>query len=424
MSLLKDIEFLAILKIKNMDAEFTTCVVKIASRCNLNCGYCYMYNKGDLSYKNQPKYMSKSVIDNFLSKMDNYLSTYKGHEFNIVFHGGEPLLASEDLYEYFISNTVSVFSKHSVTPLFGLQTNGVLITSKWIDLFQKLNIHVSISLDSTELSNDINRIYHNGKSSYKDILNGYNLLKEKVGYSPGILSVIDVSQKPIDCFNHYKKINAGALNLLFPDDTYNPEFNDNLELGKWLWDFFNLWVEDKTLKIDQFELLVSLFYGASEETGTGDEYYGIRDNNTFILETDGEIQANDPLRACVPNIHKTHLNVLNNEIVELYANPLANLYYNYKRKLCNKCNDCQLSSICSGGYLINRYSKTRGFDNPSIYCKSLGYFLTRVQNKIAAFTNNLIEDSDQISPLIEKEILEYCESNNYKENYELSKFKN
>ena len=46
-----------------------TLVVKIASRCNLNCTYCYMYNKGDTTYLKQPKVISNDIIDSLISKI-------------------------------------------------------------------------------------------------------------------------------------------------------------------------------------------------------------------------------------------------------------------------------------------------------------------------------------------------------------------
>ena len=33
-------------------------IIKIASRCNLNCTYCYEYNQGDDSWKRASKFMS------------------------------------------------------------------------------------------------------------------------------------------------------------------------------------------------------------------------------------------------------------------------------------------------------------------------------------------------------------------------------
>lgn len=405
---------------ETLQNPLTTCVVKIASRCNLNCGYCYVYNKGDLSYKKQPKFLSKQTIDKFLERMDTYLVNYEYDSFAMIFHGGEPLLADIPLYEYFMDNANLVFNKHNKKAVFGMQTNGVLLNDSWIDLFKRYNLQIGISLDSTKNSNDVNRVYHNGKSSYSEIIKGYELYKSKMGTTPGILSVIDLEQDPNEVYEHYKSINAEYVNLLFPDDTYQNNFVDDLKLGKWLLTIFKLWLKDKSVKVNQFEVLLAIIYGADF---IGDEYYGIKLNNTFILETDGEIQANDPLRVCVPNIHKTKLSVHENEIMDLMNNPMAELYYNSKKRLCEKCNKCQLVDICSGGYLINRYDKNNGFDNPSIYCKSLAYFITNVQNMIANFTNPSMDENQRIEPLNLNEILEYCNTNDYEENIELAKFK-
>ena len=38
-------------------------VVKIASRCNLNCSYCYEYNMGDDSWKKAAKFMSDETAE-------------------------------------------------------------------------------------------------------------------------------------------------------------------------------------------------------------------------------------------------------------------------------------------------------------------------------------------------------------------------
>ena len=38
-----------------------TFVVKVVSRCNLNCSYCYMYNLQDRTWRNQPGIMSAEV---------------------------------------------------------------------------------------------------------------------------------------------------------------------------------------------------------------------------------------------------------------------------------------------------------------------------------------------------------------------------
>ena len=38
-------------------------VLKIAQRCNLNCTYCYVYNRGDDSWRGRPPIISVDVIE-------------------------------------------------------------------------------------------------------------------------------------------------------------------------------------------------------------------------------------------------------------------------------------------------------------------------------------------------------------------------
>ena len=63
-------------------------VVKIASRCNINCTYCYMYNHADKSYKSQPKFMSKETILALREKIKNHCVQHKLKKFHIALHGG------------------------------------------------------------------------------------------------------------------------------------------------------------------------------------------------------------------------------------------------------------------------------------------------------------------------------------------------
>jgi uncharacterized protein len=77
----------------------THLVVKVASRCNLNCTYCYMYNMGDDSYKSQPKFMTQTIVEAMLLRVKNHCIDNDLKEFLIIFHGGEPLLIGLDFYK-------------------------------------------------------------------------------------------------------------------------------------------------------------------------------------------------------------------------------------------------------------------------------------------------------------------------------------
>jgi len=255
-----------------------------------------------------------------------------------------------------------------------------LIDDSWRDFFAEFKINVGISIDGTKDSNDYFRIYKNGKSSYSKIVNGITTMQVNDN-NVGVLTVIDTSQNPIDVYNHYKTVGVKDANLLFPDDNFDDDFIDNLSLGKWLSEIYDIWNKDEdsdSVNIQQFIKLTGLMLGFQ----IADEYYGRGKPNTFILETNGEFQANDPIRVCKDGMSKTDLNVFENEIDELFELPIAFLYYNNHQLLSEKCNKCPINDICGGGYVINRYSRKKGFDNPSIYCKSLAYFICHVQNAL------------------------------------------
>lgn len=71
--------------------EIDTVLIKVASRCNINCTYCYVYNMGDEGWADMPNHISPETtlaISNALSEL-THLQT---RPFAVVLHGGEPLL--------------------------------------------------------------------------------------------------------------------------------------------------------------------------------------------------------------------------------------------------------------------------------------------------------------------------------------------
>lgn len=42
--------------------KYTELILKVSGRCNLNCDYCYVFNKGDKSYMREPVRMSEELI--------------------------------------------------------------------------------------------------------------------------------------------------------------------------------------------------------------------------------------------------------------------------------------------------------------------------------------------------------------------------
>src|SRR5262249_60676205 len=69
---------------------FTFLLVKLASRCNINCTYCYWFRDADV-YK-KPAVLSVESEVAFCQRLEEHIRAHELDCFMLVFHGGEPLL--------------------------------------------------------------------------------------------------------------------------------------------------------------------------------------------------------------------------------------------------------------------------------------------------------------------------------------------
>ncbi len=395
---------------------FDALVLKVASRCNLNCSYCFMYNLGDTTYKNQPKFMSDTTVDNILKKVKSYIKKFNKEKFTFLFHGGEPLLASEEFYRLFISKANQLQKDlDKVTFYYEMQTNGVLINDSWLNLFKELNIYPSVSVDGTPKAHDMFRVDHKGKGSYEDVFKGVSLLRNKMGHAD-IACVINTKENPKETYDSFKKMNVSLVNFLIPDYTHdNFPFDKNKNtMSNWLIELFDIWINDpERYKIPMFIGFINSLLRITENTEN--------ESKVLVIETNGEIEAIDSLKACGNGFTKTGLSINNNEFSDIKNSPLGSLYFgSHGSKLCNQCMECPLNEICKGGRLVHRYSKKNGFNNPSVYCKDLITFIAHIQNY---FMNTLPElhKEENIEAIDPSEIIEYLNTIPSKSSHSYSK---
>ena len=72
------------------DQPITQLLVKVATRCNIDCSYCYWFR--DAAVYNKPKLMSASVLQQLLQRIEQHVARYALVDFPIIMHVGEPLL--------------------------------------------------------------------------------------------------------------------------------------------------------------------------------------------------------------------------------------------------------------------------------------------------------------------------------------------
>lgn len=72
---------------------FRQFLLKIHSRCNLSCDYCYMYTMADQSWRHRPMTMAPSLLVSTAQRIAEHARTHRLSTVRIILHGGEPLLA-------------------------------------------------------------------------------------------------------------------------------------------------------------------------------------------------------------------------------------------------------------------------------------------------------------------------------------------
>ena len=168
-------------------------VLKIVSKCNLNCTYCYEYNLGDFNWKNTSSLMSLEVGAKFIDRAIEHAKQHDLSRLHIGLHGGEPFLMKPDQLDSLIQLMVNACQKANLEIEFGAQTNGTILTPQHIEVCQKHRILISVSLDGNRIANDRFRLNHSGKTSFDQVVEGINLLREiEPSLLVGILSVIDI----------------------------------------------------------------------------------------------------------------------------------------------------------------------------------------------------------------------------------------
>src|SRR5688500_2285726 len=68
-------------------------VLKVTARCNLDCSYCYVFNKADQSWRSRSRVMPDEVFDAALARIRRHCDRSAQPVIRLMFHGGEPLLA-------------------------------------------------------------------------------------------------------------------------------------------------------------------------------------------------------------------------------------------------------------------------------------------------------------------------------------------
>ncbi|MFN3465007.1 MAG: FxsB family cyclophane-forming radical SAM/SPASM peptide maturase [Terricaulis sp.] len=277
-------------------ARITSFLVKLASRCNLDCDYCYVYHHADQSWRRMPRTLSDQHQTAFAQRLAAYVREQNLNECYVVFHGGEPLLAGAERIAAFareISETIG----ESAKVRFGMQTNGLLLTDAALDALEAANVIVSLSLDGPREVNDLHRTTRKHRSSFDRVASALERLQKRPETFAGVIAVIDPRVQPETLFSYFSQFPVPNLDFLLPDAHHlrpPPGRTEQPTLYRdWLVRAFNLWFDQYPhLRVRFFETLLDSAAGLPSQT----DAIGFGDVSLLTIETDGTYHDLDVLK--------------------------------------------------------------------------------------------------------------------------------
>lgn len=353
--------------------KINTFFLRVASRCNMVCDYCYVFRHRDMSWKLYPKCMTKHTIEIFARRLRDYVIKNNINEVNIIFHGGEPLIIGEDVLIEYCDKINDYIDKYAKV-FFSLQTNGTLISEKFLKECVKRNIGISLSIDGPKEIHDKNRRYASGEGTFSRVIESIELLKKYPQIFEGVIGVIDPFSKPSEVLGFFNEYGLQNIDLLLPDSTYldlpkDREKNESL-YSDWLTEAFNSWFNNyQNIHFRTFEYILSAVLGIQNSL----DAFGLGELDYLTIETDGSYHTSDILKITYENASALGMNLNDSSIEEALENKKVKEYNRYLLwdNLPEKCKKCEVSNICGGGSLAHRYSIENGFNNPTVYCNEM-----------------------------------------------------
>lgn len=355
-------------------------VLKIAELCNLNCGYCYMYYKGDTSFRTRPKFMSQEVAAAMLRRIGTYAQRHNISRITLALHGGEPFLAGRGWVLWFLQQARQVERSFNVSFRIAAQTNGTLLDLEWLKLLADYEVALGVSCDGPQEWHDRARPDFSGHGSYEAVKNAIELLANHYTAGWGVLTVTNPEAPPAVVLQHFIDLGVRNIDFLWPEYHHDdpPPFPPGA-MGKYFSGLFDFWYQlPSPPQIRWFEDAMRLLLGGSSSS----DCLGPHPVADIMVESDGAWEPLDTLRTCGDGMTRTGLDVLHHDVEEIWTVPLYQIGLRNQELLSEKCLQCAMRPVCGGGFLPHRYRKENGFANPSVYCEELLTVLTHIRAQL------------------------------------------
>jgi uncharacterized protein len=356
-------------------------IVKVASLCNLNCNYCYMYQMHDTSWKKSPKTITPGIAEQLGIRLAEFLAHSEQPSIGVIFHGGEPLLLGANGMAETVDSILKGAGRYTPRLSFGVQTNGVLLNEEMLTILDKYGFSVGISMDGGSQNSNGDRIYHSGKPAFTEILRGLRAAQDyawKKGRFSGALCVVNPETSGRRTYDELVNLGLNKFDFLLRDENWETPPRTNA--FEFMAGAFDGWLSDqqgRTIRV--FSTLVNGLFGVTD----GTEAFGLRPYAALSVNVDGHFEQHDVLRAAYPGAWQLPYSLSDTSIQDVLLSQEMLQGWLDRFSLPTECIECRYLFVCGGGYLPHRYSRKNRFCNPSVHCNSIKQFLSYAEHSIS-----------------------------------------
>ena len=357
---------------------FRQFILKVHSRCNLSCTYCYVYEMADRGWPHLPRRMDTAVAATVADRIGEHARAHDLPSVDVILHGGEPLLAGTGWLTE-LAGTLRARVPAQVN--IGVQTNGTLLRPRMLQTLKQLGIAIGVSLDGDAEATGRHRLYPSGRNSFGAVADGLRLLGSpgfREIYS-GILCTIDVQNDPLATYEALLKFRPPAVDLLLPHANWSCP-PPGTGYADWLIAVFERWYSapEQETRIRLFAELIQLVL----DNPGAVEGLGLAPSTLIVVDTDGSIKQLDSLSSAYDGAAETGLHVSTDAFDAALGHPTTVARQIGADALSAQCRQCPVLRVCGGGLYPHRYRSGAGFRHPSVYCADLMRLIDHVRIRV------------------------------------------
>jgi uncharacterized protein len=221
-------------------------VVQPTPFCNIDCRYCYLPQRTDKTV------MPQSTVETLFERV--FSCGWASEDLTVIWHAGEPLVVAPEFYARAF-DSIERLRPAAVNVRHSLQTNGMLVSREWCELFKTWHVGVGVSIDGPKPFNDAHRLTRTGKSTFDQALAGIRLLR-KEGVPFHVITVLSEAsmQAPAELLDFYRS--EGIEDICFNVEESEGEHISSLfsgqgtqtRFGQFLGDFWRLARQDAGIR--------------------------------------------------------------------------------------------------------------------------------------------------------------------------------